>query len=83
VKDAVERNPELTPEQRQRVLDNLQTIVLASNRRVDIALSTTGQKSIREYPFNAADSLTLLQQASTTKLHRPAGKRKVKAVALH
>jgi outer membrane protein OmpA-like peptidoglycan-associated protein len=81
VKDAVERNPELTPEQRQRVLDNLQTIVLASNRRVDITLSTTGQKSVREYPFNAADSLTLLQQASTTKSHRPAGKRKVKAMA--
>jgi outer membrane protein OmpA-like peptidoglycan-associated protein len=62
VRDAITRNPELTPDQRQRVLDNLQTVLLASNRRVDVTLSTTGQKSVREYPFNAADSLTLLQQ---------------------
>ena len=67
VKDAVEKNPELTPEQRQKALANLRTILLASNRRVDITLSTTGQQSIREYPFNAADSLTLLQQEGTKK----------------
>ncbi|MGA9646433.1 MAG: OmpA family protein, partial [Candidatus Korobacteraceae bacterium] len=58
VKDAVEQNPELTPGERQRVLNNMTTILLASNRRVDIALSTTGQQSLRQYPFNAADSLT-------------------------
>jgi outer membrane protein OmpA-like peptidoglycan-associated protein len=81
VKDAVERNPELTPEQRQRVLDHLQTIVLASNRRVDITLSTTGQRSVRQYPFNAADSLTLLQQEATKKTARPAATKKVKATA--
>jgi len=67
VKDAVEKNPELTPEQRQNVLGNLRTILLASNRRVDITLSTTGQQSIREYPFNAADALTLLQQKGIKK----------------
>ena len=78
VRDAVEKNPELTPEQRQRVLNNLQTILLASNRRVDITLSTTGQTSIRQYPFNAADSLTLLQQKGTKKTTGPAAKRKVK-----
>lgn len=55
-------NPELTPEQRQKVLDNLTTIILASNRRVDVILTTTGQRSLRQYPFNAVDSLTLLQQ---------------------
>ena len=76
VRDAVEKNPELTPEQRQRVLNNLQTILLASNRRVDVTLSTTGQTSIREYPFNAADSLTLLQQKGTKKTTGPAAKRK-------
>ncbi len=70
VKDAVERNPELTPEQRQQVLLHLDTILLASNRRVDVTLSTTGQKSVREFPFNAADSLTLLQQESTKKKSR-------------
>jgi outer membrane protein OmpA-like peptidoglycan-associated protein len=76
VRDAVEKNPELTPEQRQRVLNNLQTILLASNRRVDVTLSTTGQTSIREYPFNAADSLTLLQQKGAKKTTGPAAKRK-------
>jgi len=78
VKDAVEKNPELTTEQRQRVLDNLQTILLASNRRVDVTLSTTGQKSIREYPFNAADSLTLLQQKGAKKTAGPATRRRAK-----
>ena len=81
VRDAVEKNPELTPEQRQRVLDNVQTVLLASNRRVDITLSTTGQRSLREYPFNAADSLTLLQQQATSKAARPAARRKAKAKA--
>jgi len=79
VREAVEQNPELTAEQRQRVLDNLQTIVLASNRRVDITLSTTGQKSVRQYPFNAGDSLTLLQQEATGKAGRPARRKKAKA----
>jgi outer membrane protein OmpA-like peptidoglycan-associated protein len=78
VKDAVERNPELTPEQRQRVLDNIKTILLASNRRVDVTLSTTGQKSVREFPFNAADSLTLIQQAGTKKTPGPATRKKAK-----
>jgi len=81
VKDAIERNPELTPEQRQKVLDNMKTILLASNRRVDITLSTTGQRSVREYPFNAADSLTLLQQEGTRKTTRPAARNKPKPPA--
>jgi outer membrane protein OmpA-like peptidoglycan-associated protein len=76
VKDAVEKNPELTPEQRQRVVDNIKTVLLASNRRVDITLSTTGQRSVREYPFNAADSLTLLQQAGTKKTAKPVTRKK-------
>ncbi|HYL93078.1 MAG TPA: OmpA family protein, partial [Alphaproteobacteria bacterium] len=43
VKDAVERNPELSAEDRQKVLSNMRTIILASNRRVDITLSHAGQ----------------------------------------
>lgn len=43
VKDAVEGNPELSPEDRQRVLKNMRTIILASNRRVDITLNNAGQ----------------------------------------
>jgi hypothetical protein len=60
------------------VVDNIKTVLLASNRRVDITLSTTGQKSVREYPFNAADSLSLLQQAGTKKT---AARRKAKPAA--
>jgi outer membrane protein OmpA-like peptidoglycan-associated protein len=70
VKDGVERNPELSPEERQKVLKNMRMIILASNRRVDITLSNVGQtsqQSVREYPFNAADSLTLLREAETKK----------------
>ena len=50
VKHAVERNPELSPEDRQRVLNNMRTIILASNRRVDITLSNTGQASQESVP---------------------------------
>jgi outer membrane protein OmpA-like peptidoglycan-associated protein len=84
VRRAVERNPELSPEDRQRVLNNMRTIILASNRRVDITLSNTGQasqESVREYPFNAADSLTLLQQEGTRKTTRPAARKKTKPKA--
>jgi outer membrane protein OmpA-like peptidoglycan-associated protein len=84
VKDAVERNPELSPDDRQRVLNNMRTIILASNRRVDITLSNAGQasqESVREYPFNAADSLTLLQEEGTKKTTGPAARKKAKPKA--
>jgi outer membrane protein OmpA-like peptidoglycan-associated protein len=84
VKDAVERNPELSPEDRQRVLNNMRTIILASNRRVDITLSNAGQasqESVRQYPFNAADSLTLLQEQGTKKTTRPVARKKAKPKA--
>jgi outer membrane protein OmpA-like peptidoglycan-associated protein len=70
VKSAVERNPELSTEERQKLLDHMNTIILASNRRVDITLSNAGQQSqqsVREYPFNAADSLALLNTEKTGK----------------
>jgi hypothetical protein len=38
----------------------LRIVTLAQNRRVDITLSSTGQQSVRQFPFNAEDSLTLL-----------------------
>jgi len=60
VKHAVENDPQLSPEERQRALKNIRTIVLASDRRVDIALSTTDQSSVRQFPFNAEDALTLI-----------------------
>ena len=60
VKNSVDQNPELTPGEKARILKNQRTIILASNRRVDVTLSTTGQESVRQFPFNAADSLTLI-----------------------
>jgi outer membrane protein OmpA-like peptidoglycan-associated protein/opacity protein-like surface antigen len=84
VKGAVERNPELSAEDRQRVLSNMRTIILASNRRVDITLSNAGQasqESVREYPFNAADSLTLLKEAETKKATGPTERKKAKRKA--
>ncbi|HEV2117650.1 MAG TPA: OmpA family protein [Terriglobales bacterium] len=60
VRTSVEQNPELTPGERQRIVRNMRTIILASNRRVDVTLSTTGQTSVRQFPFNAADSLSLI-----------------------
>lgn len=62
VKTAVEGNPELSKEEKARFLRNLTVIKWASNRRVDVTLNVAGQTetSVRQYPFNAADSLTLI-----------------------
>jgi outer membrane protein OmpA-like peptidoglycan-associated protein len=73
VKALVEQNPDLTDEQRAQVLRQMNTIVLAQNRRVDITLSTTGQQSVQLYPFNAADASTLLSKSA------PAPRKKSKA----
>lgn len=62
VKELVDQNTDLTDAERNRVLRDLTVIVLAQNRRVDVTLSTTGQQSVRLYPFNAADAVTLLNE---------------------
>jgi outer membrane protein OmpA-like peptidoglycan-associated protein len=69
VKDLIQNNPELTNTERQKILHDLTKIVLAQNRRVDITLTTTGQQSVKLYPFNAQDSMTLLDEkaAASTK----------------
>jgi len=59
IKEQIADNPDLTPDDRQQMLNNLQVMVLANNRRVDVTLSTTGQKSTHRYPFNAKDFLAL------------------------
>ena len=58
-KEQIAQNPDVTPDERQQMLDNLNVLVLANNRRVDVTLSTTGQQSARRYPFNARDFLAL------------------------
>jgi len=80
VKDAVANNPDLSTEERQRVLRNIVTIRMASNRRVDVTLSTTGQLSTRVFPFNSTDALTLIggreAERKKKKTSTPAPKKK-------
>ena len=62
VKEMLEQNPDLSAAERQKALHELPVIVLAQNRRVDVVLSTTGEQSVRQFPFNAADAMTLLDK---------------------
>jgi len=79
VKASVEQNPDLTKEERARVLRNMKTIIWASNRRVDVTLNAAGQTetSVRQYPFNATDSLTLIGGREAAK-KAPAAKKGTK-----
>ena len=67
-----EQNPNVSATERQKILRNLPTTVLANNRRVDIVLSTTGQKSLRYYPHNAEDAADLM--GARGKTAKPAKK---------
>jgi outer membrane protein OmpA-like peptidoglycan-associated protein/opacity protein-like surface antigen len=60
IKQQMADNPDLSADERQKMMRNLQALVLANNRRVDVTLSTTGQQSVRRYPFNAKDFLALI-----------------------
>jgi hypothetical protein len=62
VKQMVQQQSNLNDASRKKMLRRLQSVVLACNRRVDVALSTTGEQSAREYPFDAADSAILLNK---------------------
>lgn len=80
VKASVEQDNELTPGERQRILSHESVIILASNRRVDVTLNTTGQESVRQFPFNAEDSLTLIggREKPAAKTTKPAAKKPMK-----
>lgn len=67
VKQLIEQNPALSDEERQKALEKLHTLVFANNRRVDITLSTTGQESVQQYPFNAEDFSTLVDRNGANK----------------
>jgi outer membrane protein OmpA-like peptidoglycan-associated protein len=62
VKKLLEDDPDLTPAEKAKFMKNLLTVRLANNRRVDVTLSTTGEQSVRRFPFNAKDALTLLSR---------------------
>jgi outer membrane protein OmpA-like peptidoglycan-associated protein len=76
IKEQMAQNPDLTPADRQKMLNNLRVMVLANNRRVDVTLSTTGQQSVRRYPFNAKDFLALTSLKGGEK--KPAVQKKPK-----
>src|SRR5712691_9041141 len=79
VKKLIEAEPDLSPAERQKILKNLLTVRLANNRRVDVTLSTTGEQSVRRFPFSAKDALTLLSRGGETGKARtpsPAPKKK-------
>lgn len=67
VTQLLEQNPDLNAEARERALQRMATIVFAHNRRVDIHLSTTGQQSVRNYPFTADDYAALVRRGPEMK----------------
>jgi len=81
VKQLIEQNPNLNADERQKVLQRIQTVTLANNRRVDITLSTTGQESARTYPFNTNDYAALVDRGKAieaSKVVNVSQKEKVK-----
>jgi outer membrane protein OmpA-like peptidoglycan-associated protein len=78
VKQQIADNPDLSAGDRQQMLRNLQVMVLANNRRVDVTLSTTGQQSTHRYPFNARDYLALINTKGTSDKKPPVKKKRAK-----
>jgi len=60
----IQAEPDLSPAEKQKIVKNLLTVRLANNRRVDVTLSTTGEQSVRRFPFSGKDALTLLSRGS-------------------
>ena len=85
VKAQIEADPDLSATEKQKILKNLLTVRLASNRRVDVTLSTTGEQSVRRFPFSSRDALTLLSRSggekAKAKAPAPAPAPKKKAAA--
>lgn len=81
VSKLIGEDPGLSPAEKQKILKNLLTVRLANNRRVDVTLSTTGEQSVRRFPFSAQDALTLLSrggEGKKAKTTAPAPKKKTK-----
>jgi outer membrane protein OmpA-like peptidoglycan-associated protein len=74
VKQLMDQDPDLSPDERNQMVSHLSVLVMANNRRVDVTLSTTGEQSVRRYPFNAKDYLALISTEGGEKA-APAKKR--------
>jgi outer membrane protein OmpA-like peptidoglycan-associated protein len=79
VKSLLEADPDITAAEKQKLIKNLLTVRLANNRRVDVTLSTTGEQSVRRFPFSAKDALTLLSRGGAAPAKAPAAKPKAAA----
>jgi outer membrane protein OmpA-like peptidoglycan-associated protein len=75
VKRLLDEDRELSAAERQKLIKNIVTVRMANNRRVDVTLSTTGQQSVRRFPFNAKDALTLLSRGGKEPAKAPAAKK--------
>ena len=62
VKQLLGEDTGLSGETRQTVMKRLGNLVLAYNRRVDLALNATGQESALTYPINADDFASLVDR---------------------
>lgn len=65
VKQAVDQEQDLSASQKAQLTRNARVVALAQSRRVDVTLSTTGQTSVRQFPFNAEDALNLINPHGT------------------
>src|SRR6266567_1032804 len=86
VKKLLDADSSLAPAERQKLVKNIDTVRMANNRRVDVTLGTTGEQSVRRFPFNAQDALTLLSRggggrakAKAPAARKPAPKAKTAA----
>ena len=80
VRDSIVKDTDLTTEERSRALARITVIKLASNRRVDVTLKSAGQTetSVRKFPFNATDALSLIggRETERKKPARPAPRKR-------
>ncbi len=67
VKQLLAENPDTTEQMRKKALQKLTTTVYAHNRRVDMKLTTTGQESVRNYPFTAEDFSMLVKRGQEAR----------------
>jgi hypothetical protein len=80
VKESIDNDTELSTEERNRALARINVIKLASNRRVDVTLKAAGttETSVRRFPFNATDALTLIggRESEMRKPAKPGPRKK-------
>ena len=73
VKQAIDQDQNITAAQKAQLSRNAKVLALAQNRRVDVTLSTTGQTSVRQFPFNAEDALNLINPARRARNQKSSG----------